>query len=581
MVQEIESEIRSMEVAIHSLLERVIQRKKARNSLVKFNKLPLEISSYILWLSVADPWRNKLSLLFLDRVHVIASVCSAWHAVVEVSPRFWSVLELKHPLHVIEALLEKSKCSPLQVKCFTERGGYDCGRSDGTADKSLSHLTESHSTRIRSLALVMSESAAITELLSKPAPRLEELKLHFAYSRSGKPLKLFGDDAPSLRDVGLENAPVKWDCETLRGLESLRIKAHPRHHPTRSDVIKLLQRNPGLEKLILEDVGIGKDFWDAPISASKVGRSAEEGNRVMMNNLRKLRFWDLPFEIAKVALGTIDTPRLETFHLKCHFHSLPVSDFLGPELASLVVDMLQRSAGDRNEVRLKLDRTSVGLDISPGDNQAPSILIRFTDTVRLSAFEWILKTLLPPALQASVNQPPSREFTSQVSLTFTDGFNMAGNAFLPFLDRLTGIKVKRLTIASGCLYAEQLIRHLGDRGNSDGLWLLPDLTEWVVGGFGSLAQPLLAALQARYPQKLTDHPTSLLDTETFTSSQEVPMTLSQETSLATERPSMKLEVLNIEGLQGIDKRMEEMLEGAVSKGGICLKATRPAAQSGM
>ncbi|KAG8892816.1 hypothetical protein FRC01_013941, partial [Tulasnella sp. 417] len=128
-LQGIEEEIEAMEETLTSLQTslrtRITQRKKQRNSLIRFNKLPLEIASNILWLSIVDPWQQEISFSFRRRLKTISSVCSSWRTLVEGSPRFWSIIEFSSPQSAILDFLRKSESTSLEIKCFSD-GKYTC-----------------------------------------------------------------------------------------------------------------------------------------------------------------------------------------------------------------------------------------------------------------------------------------------------------------------------------------------------------------------------------------------------------------------------------------------------------------------
>ncbi|KAG9027069.1 hypothetical protein FS837_004393 [Tulasnella sp. UAMH 9824] len=282
-LQAIEEEINAMEETLTSaqtsLNARIVQRKKHRNSMIRFNQLPLEIASNILWLSIVDPWPRKDYYSFLKRQQTISQVCSLWRILVEGSPRFWSIIELPCPLAAISHLLDKSQFSGLDINNF-EDSRY-MGRS--TQMRYLS-LIAPHTHRIRSLTLFLQHPDGLVAVLEKPAPMLEELKLDADPYNVVQALDLFCGQASRLRDVTLQNIAVRWDSDVLAGLRSLRIKEKLECLPTKELVRRLLAANLGLEKMDIE-------AWDDPDTdnfGENAAQSIVEGkpSRVVMSNMK-------------------------------------------------------------------------------------------------------------------------------------------------------------------------------------------------------------------------------------------------------------------------------------------------------
>ncbi|KAG8903818.1 hypothetical protein FRC01_008978, partial [Tulasnella sp. 417] len=315
-IREIDEELYSLEEVVTSLKTRSIQRRKERNSLIRFNRLPTEIASNILWLSIADPWQQDFSRSFLQRLRIISSVCSSWRTLVEGSPRFWSIIEFSSPEPVILDLLRKSGSSPLEIKCFSD-GDYDCTAPWGFADDNMGgryRLISPHTDRIRSLILSASTMHGLASILKNPAPILEELRLDIEDNFGvGEPLDLFCGQAGRLRDVVLWNIPFRWDSAVLAGLSSLKIKTRFDYPPSEVQVRRLLEGNPGLETMDIEDGTVtvqGRSADDA-VGSSDGGKPS----RVAMSKMQKLRLCSLPFELFRAVLDNVEIPFIQHFHL--------------------------------------------------------------------------------------------------------------------------------------------------------------------------------------------------------------------------------------------------------------------------
>ncbi|KAG8913301.1 signal transducing kinase of the PAK [Tulasnella sp. 417] len=537
-LQEIEDEIDLMENTIESLLTGlrenlmagVIRRKKERNVLVPFHQLPLEIASEILWLSIANPCIKPPFYSFLQRRRTISSVCSSWRMVVECSPRFWSIVELTATPEAITTLLKNSDCHPLEIKCFSNREYHwasHMSRRQGL------EMIAPHTQRIRSLIVEAPSTEGILAVLDRPAPMMEELRLYFNGFELVRPIDLFCGQASRLRDVALVNIPVRWDSRALEGLRSLKIKATPAYSPTETEVISLLEVNPGLETLNIEDVRVTEDFADGVWPP----RSGSKQSRVIMGNMREMRLFSLSFELVRIILGYVEIPSIEHLHVKCLFRGHPASQLLGPNIQHLVPPIIRRSTGAQL-AELTIGEENLGLAIYLPYQVNPAIRIQLDNTAPVSGCGWLVENLFTPEGLPGVGEPE----TFQVDLKFGGSFDMQGGAFGPILGQLDAVEVKSLVIDRGCKHGEELIDYLGEM-KEDSQWPLPHLTSLTVEGEASTATHLLAALQAR------KHGADL-------------------TRMAS------LEELNIEGLGGIDLNVEDDLEELMGHSRKFIRAAR-------
>lgn len=538
-----------------SLKARILQRKRERNNLIPFNQLPLEIASNILWLSISDPWKRKITYSFLQRLGTISSVCSSWRALVEGSPRFWSTIEFRAPRQTILTQLEKSKSSPLEIKCFSD-GAYHCaptvGRGIGVVLVPQLRLIESHTHRIRSLIVSMPTTNGMITLLDKPAPMLEELRLTFVHCMFVEPLELFCGQAGRLKDVALENLPVRWDSKALVGLRSLSIKGLA-CSSTKVQAVRLLEANPDLEKLDLEDLVVMEGFGDDDVPSA-----GGERIRVLMRKMRELRLFSLPFDLVRVVLGAIAIPSIQTFNLKCLFRGQPASRLFGPNIKHLVPPLLNRSRGTEL-AEIKLGKASLGLSIHLPRHKTPPIEIQLSNTeTPVAGFEWLAENLFSsqnglPTVGSGGAEEEGKEEMFQVSLGFGENFDMEVGSFVPILHQLSTVRVKTLTIDSACR-GERLIKYLGKK--KEGLqWPLPHLMSLTVAGYAynTMASDLLTALQRRKsaaPSEGTAAPQS-----------------------AVHLPA-PLEILDIGGLRGLDHKTQKALADCISKSGTFTRPSR-------
>ncbi|KAG9046930.1 hypothetical protein FS837_003366 [Tulasnella sp. UAMH 9824] len=550
-LQGIDEEIDSLEeTAISfqtSLNTQIAQRRKQRNSLIPFNQIPLEIISNILWLSIVDPWPRRVSYSFIRRQQTISSVCASWRTLVVDSPRFWSIVEFSCRPAAISHFLKKSQSSRLEIKSFAEESKYNCGPREPFTEAACLSLIAPHAHRIRSLILSLRSMDGLLAVLEEPAPMLEELKLSCSYCDFERPLNLFCGQASQLRDVTLESIPVRWDSDVLVGLRSLTIEETFEYLPTTEQVRRLLEANPGLEKLEIDSWGrtVTERFGNDAVQSAGQG----EPIRVVMGNMQELTLFNLPFELVQAVLGHVEIPAIKYLKLEYWFRGQPAPKLLGSGIKHLVSHLLQRYKAPRR-AELTFGESSMDLVIYITGYESPTIGIKLNQTVLISGLDWLPENLFHAEGLSSVCAGEA----FQVSLKFNDMFDMGGGTFIPILDRLNAVKVKNLTVEESCHHGEELIMYLGEV-KEDSHWPLPYVTSMTVGGFAELADHLLIALQRRMPSAPTGEPP------------------------VTPQPAM-LEVLNIENLFEVDEDVEKSLAECVTGRGTFIPARRRVHQRG-
>ncbi|KAG9041344.1 hypothetical protein FS837_012401 [Tulasnella sp. UAMH 9824] len=373
--------------------------------------------------------------------------------------QFWSIIEFTNTRPALLALLKKSKSNPLEIKCISD-GQYNCApRMDRMRDVGPTYfeLLASHMHRIRSLiVLTLSTTDGILALLEKPAPLLEELNPNFRHCPLLQPVELFLGQGGKLKDVVLEHLPVLWDSEVLVGLRSLKMKAKFVYPPMEMQVLRLLESNPELEKLDIQDM-----------TTTETETSADEGlgftqvvrkqGRLIMGKMQELTILNLPFQPVRAALSNVEIPSIKRLDLECQCHGQPASKLLGPKIQHLVPPILQRLAGtELAEVTLGQD--SLGLAIYLSRYERPPIRIRLKNTAPISGFCWLAEHIFTADGLPAVGAPE----IFQVSLKFGGSFDMERSTFIPLLDWLDVVKVKDLTIERGCSRVEELIKYLGE-----------------------------------------------------------------------------------------------------------------------
>ncbi|KAG8991678.1 hypothetical protein FRB90_001265, partial [Tulasnella sp. 427] len=497
---ELDDEVDSMEKTLSMLNRylnaRIAQRKRERNDLVRFSRLPLEISGGILWLSVNDPWQGKT---YLESVQAIALVCFAWRTLVQGSPRFWSIIELGTPLAAVKYCLKRAGSHPLEVRSMSSDScsGPDVLTSDALSDDRYTRLVSKRVGQTRRLSVFMRDAVdgTIRWILEKPAPLLEELKLQFVHNVFARPVELFSGQAGKLKSVELDNIPIRWDSEALAGLTTLEIKGRSLYAPIEMQVTEMLRANTALESLCLEEVKVAERLEEA--LARQASNWIKPSTPVAMRKLRHLKLLNIPLELFLVVIDAVEIPCIETLELHCSFRFRPV--FSLALITKSLTTPIFMLASKAERVELSFENDQVGLSIYLPSDNAPVVRFYMHNTMpRLGGFHWIVENLLsefilPPDLDR-LGPPVGLPLT----LVFGDGFDL-DHAVVPIVDELDAIPVQILELKIGalCINGGAVIQYLQERRGEDLHWPLPDLKSITLGGSSLLVVDLHNTLEKR------------------------------------------------------------------------------------
>lgn len=190
----------------------------------------------------------------------LASVCRAWHTLIQETPSMWAIISTLNPAKYIECAVRQSKNTSLTVDLISKNGAGP--RALLLALPSLLH-------RIRSLTVWIDGVMDIPGLLSRPLPRLESLKLFRNQPVAIRPIlpeTIHKTSCPSLRHASLTGVwPVNGQ-EVFRGLSSLHLSELRSPEFTATVMAALLACSPNLGELEIRRVDITEVPHDAPVA---------------------------------------------------------------------------------------------------------------------------------------------------------------------------------------------------------------------------------------------------------------------------------------------------------------------------
>ncbi|KAG8948247.1 hypothetical protein FRC04_009885 [Tulasnella sp. 424] len=277
----------------------VAHLKRYRNTLSSIHKLPTELLSSILLLSLD---RRSYTLNALQK---LGRVCKAWHKIVSDTPDFWTRIDFNAPPHVLRLFLKKSKSIGLAIEC--------CMSSNDSVLPSkvedFIEMTHKYSSRWTSFKYKGNATQRIMRNIeSAGKEKLRELSVHFLWHYRQSWLFNLPKDAP-LERISLTSASLDWTAactSQLRNLKSLELKDLHMNPPKLQRMIQILEASPNLESLIL--VGITQDADDASSSAAQ---GLLEGEPIHLPELRGLLLKNVPPHFHLCFLGRITAPRCQ------------------------------------------------------------------------------------------------------------------------------------------------------------------------------------------------------------------------------------------------------------------------------
>ncbi|KIO32519.1 hypothetical protein M407DRAFT_18572 [Tulasnella calospora MUT 4182] len=277
----------------------VAHLKRHRNTLAPIHKLPTELLSCILLLSIDRRSYNLSALQKLGRV------CKAWHKIVGNTPDFWTRIDFNAPPHVLRLFLQKSKNIGLAIEC--SMSSNDSVLPSKVED--FIEMTHKYSSRWTSFKYKGNATQRIMRNIeSVGKEKLRELSVHFLWHYRQSWLFNLPKGAP-LERISLTSASLDWTAactSQLRNLKSLELKDLHMNPPKLQRMIQIMEASPMLESLVL--VGISQDADDASTSAA---HGLLEGEPIHLPELHSLLLKTVPLHFHICFLGRIAAPRCQ------------------------------------------------------------------------------------------------------------------------------------------------------------------------------------------------------------------------------------------------------------------------------
>ncbi|KAG8949899.1 hypothetical protein FRC04_008202 [Tulasnella sp. 424] len=482
----IDSKIEAMQSAMNTLSIQIAQAAKERNVFSPIAKLPTEIIILILVVALESAFTDTVETEtpYYRRLQLLAQVSTTWRDLITHTPIFWTVVEigLKRQSYPLSLALRKAEGSPLSVSYSTKYwqvasdDPYARDRERIEVENAL-RIVRAQDARWKSLYLRTTSLLAILDFFRNKPPNLE--RLHVIIYEDFNPTERWPQDVSllegyttRLKEIRLENLPLRWQEKRLAGLRVLDLQRvrSVGYRPTAARVLRILQACPQLEILRLK-------------SCKMLDRAPKATETTI--NLPQLRIMDLgriPLVVVAAIMQSVRAPSL-------HHFSLDITDPISPlkfqSYLTSHIPALRRIILRADLVEIS---NSFGNVLGVSVRRQEEILFGFKIVFKqgpLSKYLVWLANHLPMS-------PTIKSRTLRLDCFMAQPVNVeALSRWIPFLTKLD------LQAAS---QPERMLEILSEHTPRDGApgWLWPGLRELRIMGTGVTGANILRFLRKRY-----------------------------------------------------------------------------------
>ncbi|KAH6901498.1 hypothetical protein BKA70DRAFT_1308836 [Coprinopsis sp. MPI-PUGE-AT-0042] len=380
---EVEEAHRLLDSHILTMEKEILIVRSQRNRLAPISRLPVEMLTNIFLECAASPWptsnsKKEGSSALYTKWTVVSHVCRQWRDVALGCSELWSTLNQKMSVKWMEAMIERSKASPISIL------NYNPGAIDPKTNKSQTLLKAlSETGKLRKIELRLGvvhwneEAAKVISSLNSPAPFLVDFSMTVHLSIRGRSLRslprdFLGGDAPMLRRLELIHCHPSWNPTLFSpNLTSLRLTNPPfltgvldePSTPSSREFAKVLARIPWLTNLdlgiqlpdmtTLDNAATTFEF----LSLRKLRLVGECGNlagllgRIRIPSTTEVKIYcadvkkgavillDLALERTWITQPTLSRLRLSQFGLGGYLEGFNMPSSVHPESNQLVISM--------------------------------------------------------------------------------------------------------------------------------------------------------------------------------------------------------------------------------------------------
>lgn len=271
-----DAERQSLDHEIEELEARVIMLKRQRNGLLPIGSMPLEILSCI-FSGFLGKWTTYYDYPTLV---AITHVCSWWRSTALGNAALWGKLDVAMGRANIERFLSRSKDRPISLTAYVDHGAKPTAKER----RSIETVLQNHR-RLASVDLQL-PALQLDGVLTCLAEEMSNMTKFVFHNHSDNectlPTPLFGNHAPRLKLLSLQNIQIPWAARIFSGLTSLSLIIcdgyNHAERPSPAVFFNLLRQVPALQHLTVGGV------FPSPESLNPMTIN----NDVLLNSLQTL-----------------------------------------------------------------------------------------------------------------------------------------------------------------------------------------------------------------------------------------------------------------------------------------------------
>ncbi|KIO33554.1 hypothetical protein M407DRAFT_17509, partial [Tulasnella calospora MUT 4182] len=208
-------------------------------------RLPLELISYIIALSLPEAWQTgkRLKALYATR-----TVSNTWRDAIDSTPSLWCAVGDGVPFHVNSTSIQRSGSYPLDV--YIARRSPESRLAMKQDPIELIELVAREIRRWSTVTLRLPSPEVCSSYLTSPAPRLRNLTVIWKHwDGYTTTVNLFGGIAPRLETLKVERVPIDWNSSFIHGLRELELSDMIDEQISTQQVLDILASAPLLNRL--------------------------------------------------------------------------------------------------------------------------------------------------------------------------------------------------------------------------------------------------------------------------------------------------------------------------------------------
>ncbi|KIO22255.1 hypothetical protein M407DRAFT_216755 [Tulasnella calospora MUT 4182] len=375
----------SLKEAYLLLISHVTAAKRRRNALLPISKLPTEILGAILEMTYdLDSCQERSTdqrPSHTEHLLTFAAVSSQFFSAVMGTATLWAVADWRCSPSQVKRCLERSRGALLAVK-YHSRGESTTKRTM-VPTRGVDSLISEHIARWRDADLVLDSEKDLKTLSKWAAPQLRRIAIDYIDidETLGKPIHLFGGNAPNLTIIDLRGIHVhwEWDPNMIANLRSLVLQGVLISKASVGSFLSSIQSFSTLQKLVIRHVQLDDAADLIPVSPS------------WLNSLKELEIRGVAKDVFRYLLGTIRAPHVQNVTVDSPFY------WDTEDWGQLLLRYLDNSILQDVEqaLHVELSFSDRGARISLFTGLGPPLVLNLDgDEVNPDAMEWLLENIV-------------------------------------------------------------------------------------------------------------------------------------------------------------------------------------------